>query len=301
MSKETYSFAGLLFPYTSSDVLGAQLMALGNPNLGWSTTQNRSVALEFGLWQNRFSGSFSYYNNYTDELLLDYNIAPSSGFTTVMNNVGSVLNEGYEVMLSVTPINDYERNIQWMVSLNGSYNRNIIKKISNELEELNKANMNKSTAPEPIYQEGKSTSTLFAVRSLGIDPMTGQEIFLKKDGTRTFIWDPVDKVDCGDTQPKLQGSLSTSFIWKNLSIALGCTYQFGADRYNNTLVDKIENAPVAYNVDKRAFEDRWQKPLKENAKQTVTVQPCIFLPAQNVLTRSLGCHPYARICHKALM
>lgn len=260
MSKETYSFSGLLFPYTSSDVLGAQLMALGNPNLGWSTTQNRSIALDFGLWQNRFSGSFSYYNNYTDELLLDYNIAPSSGFTTVMNNVGSVLNEGYEVMLSVTPINDYERNIQWMVSVNGSYNRNIIKKISNELEELNKANMNKSSAPEPIYQEGKSTSTLFAVRSLGIDPMTGQEIFLKKDGTRTFIWDPVDKVDCGDTQPKLQGSLSTSFIWKNLSIALGCTYQFGADRYNNTLVDKIENAPVGYNVDRRAFEDRWEKP-----------------------------------------
>ena len=49
-AKETYSFGDLMFPYPSGDVLGAQLMAIGNPDLGWSKTMQKSVSLEFGLW-----------------------------------------------------------------------------------------------------------------------------------------------------------------------------------------------------------------------------------------------------------
>lgn len=258
-SVETYTFNNLLFPYLSSDVLGAELMGFGNPELGWSKTKNRSLALEVGFWQNRINASVNYYNNYTEALLLDYNISPSAGFPTMMSNAGAVENSGYDLTFSVMPISDYERQIQWSVVWNGSHNRNRIKKISNMVKQMNEENLKNDGAPLPIYEEGKSTTQLFAVQSLGIDPATGKEVFLKRNGHKTFIWDPADKVPFGDTQPKLQGAVSSSFTWKNLNIGLACAYEFGAYRYNQTLVDKIENASVGYNLDKRAAQDRWRQ------------------------------------------
>ena len=258
-SVETYTFNNLLFPYLSSDVLGAELRGFGNPELGWSKTTNRSMALEVGFWQNRLNASFSYYNNYTNALLLDYNISPSSGFPTMMSNAGAVENAGYDLTLSVMPVTDYERQIQWSITWNGSHNRNRIKKISNMVKQMNEENLKNEGAPLPIYEEGKSTTQLFAVRSLGIDPATGQEVFLKRNGEKTFIWDAADKVSFGDTEPKLRGAVSSSFTWKDLSVSLACAYEFGANRYNSTLVDKIENITVGKNLDRRAAQNRWRQ------------------------------------------
>ena len=259
-AKETYSYDDLLFPYPSSDILGAQLKGMGNPDLGWSTTENRSLAVEIGLWNSRVNASFSYYNNYTDELLLDYNMAPSTGFATKTMNVGAVENEGYDISLSVMPIQDYERQIQWSVSMNGSHNRNVIKKISNEMKAMNQKNLEKKNgSPEAIYEEGKSTTQLFVVPSLGIDPATGQEVFLNRNGEKTYIWDPLDKVAIGDTEPKLRGAVSSAFTYKNWSVSLACSYEFGGWWYNQTLVDKIENSSAAYNLDRRALSHRWSE------------------------------------------
>ena len=259
-AKETYSYDDLLFPYPSSDILGAQLKGMGNPDLGWSTTENRSLAVEIGLWNSRVNASFSYYNNYTDELLLDYNMAPSTGFATKTMNVGAVENEGYDISLSVMPIQDYERQIQWSVSMNGSHNRNVIKKISNEMKAMNQKNLEKKNgSPEAIYEEGKSTPQLFVVPSLGIDPATGQEVFLNRNGEKTYIWDPLDKVAIGDTEPKLRGAVSSAFTYKNWSVSLACSYEFGGWWYNQTLVDKIENSSAAYNLDRRALSHRWSE------------------------------------------
>ena len=70
----------------------------------------------------------------------------------------------------------------------------------------------------------------------------------------------------GDTEPKVRGAVNSSLIWKNLSVNLGFSYQFGADRYNQTLVDKIENIDISQNVDRRAAgSDRWS-PTNRYAK-----------------------------------
>lgn len=271
-AKETYTYDDLLFPYPSSDILGAQLKGMGNPDLGWSTTKNRSFAMELGLWNSRVNASFSYYNNYTDELLLDYNMAPSTGFASKTMNVGAVENEGYDISLSVMPIQDYERQIQWSISMNGSHNRNVIKKISNEMKAMNQKNLEKKNgSPEAIYEEGKSTTQLFVVPSLGIDPATGQEVFLTRNGEKTYIWDPLDKVAIGDTEPKLRGSISSAFTYKNWSVSLACSYELGAWWYNQTLVDKIENSSAAYNLDRRALSHRWSENNRNARYKAITM------------------------------
>ena len=120
--------------------------------------------------------------------------------------------------------------------------------------------MKSADAPLPQYREGESTTTLYVVRSLGVDPVTGKEVYLKRDGTKTFVWDANDKVPVGDTSPKISGTVSTSVNWKDFSCSLGFTYKYGGVVYNQTLVDKIENQNVAYNLDKRAGQGRWEKP-----------------------------------------
>lgn len=294
-SKETYSFNDFLFENVSSDVLGAQMMAIGNPALGWSTTRERSMAVDVGFLQNRITASFTYYNNYTDEMLEDYNVAPSTGFTTMKLNIGAIQNTGYEWNLNFLPINNYANSLQWSINLNGSFNDNVVKELSNEIDALNEANRYSADGsgrvgmgePLPLYEEGRSTDQLWVVRSLGIDPMSGKEVFLKRDGTRTFTWDAVDKVPVGREAPKMQGNFGTSLIWKNFTVSLNCLYSFGAWKYNQTLVNKIENANITQNVDRRAAGNRWEKPgdiakfKRISATDPATQQSSRFVEKEN--------------------
>lgn len=257
---ESYTFENMMFPYLSFGGLGAELMGFGNRDLGWSKTKDRNVRMEMGLWDNRFNWSFGYYNNKTDQLLLDLSIAPSAGFNSITSNVGSLKNEGMEGTISFMPLRDYERQIQWNISVNGAHNTNTIMEVSNKIAQMNEQNRNNPGAPLPIYEEGKSTSQLFAVPSLGIDPATGREIFLKRNGEKTYIWDPADKIAVGDTQPKIRGSIMTSFNWRNWSSSVALSYQLGGYTYNQTLVDKIENISIGNNLDRRAAEHRWRQP-----------------------------------------
>ncbi len=265
-AKETYSFNELLFAYPSADVLGAQLMAIGNSSLGWSKTLGKTASMELGLWNNRLNFTASYYHNYTDEMLLDVNVQPSTGFSTVTRNVGAVLNEGVEFSLNGLVVNDYTRQLQWTVGVTATHNRNVIRKLSNELKELNRKNLENKNGVQPVYEEGQSTSVIKLVPSLGIDPATGKELFLKRNGEKTYVWDANDKIAVGDTEPKVRGSILSSLTWKQLTASVGFTYEVGADRYNSTLVDKIENADIYNNVDRRAGgADRWS-PTNRYAK-----------------------------------
>lgn len=257
---QSYTFSNMMFPYSTNGVIGAELMGHGNPNLSWSKTQERNLGIELGLWDGRLNWSANYYNNYTDQLLLNVSLAPSSGFPGTMTNVGAIQNIGYETSLSFMPIRNIQRQIQWVISVNAGSNRNTIKKISNEIEKMNEENRKNPGAPLPIYEEGKSTTQLWVVRSLGIDPATGKEVFLKRNGEKTFEWSPADKFAIGDAQSKVRGSVTSSLNWRNWSAAIGMTYQVGGYTYNSTLVDRIENINIGKNLDIRAAENRWRKP-----------------------------------------
>ena len=257
---EYYSYSSGMKPYESFPVLGALLQGINNTDLGWAKTGNTSFSVDFGMWKNRINVSLNYYNNITKELLTSYDLAPSTGFGTMVMNAGELQNQGFDASLNVIAVQDIRNEFFWTVNVNANHNKNKIRKLSEYLRKMNEAQMESRTAPLPQYREGESTTTLYVVRSLGVDPVTGQEVYLKRDGTKTFVWDPNDKVPVGDTNPDVSGTMSTSINWKDLSCTLGFTYKYGGVVYNQTLVDKIENQNVAYNLDKRAGSNRWEKP-----------------------------------------
>lgn len=266
-----YSYRGLARIYDSSDVIGAELVGIGNPDLKWQTTSAFNVGLDFNMFSGVFSGRLEYYNKYTYNTILSLSLAPSIGFSTVPENLGNISNRGFEFTARVMPINIPERQINLSVAITGSHNVNRIEQISNALKVRNEELIKKAqegsgvTRPLPRYEEGYSQTMIWAVRSLGIDPQTGREIFLNRNGERTTEWNPADMVPVGDTEPKLTGVLSFNFNWKGFSLSLASRYTFGGKMYNTTLIDKVENADLRKNVDKRAYTDRWQK-KGDNAK-----------------------------------
>lgn len=257
---EFYTFSSTMKPYESFGLLGALLQGLPNPNLGWATTDNISASADMGFWKNRINVSLSFYNNITRQMLVDYDLAPSTGFTSQMINAGELQNIGFDLSLNVIAIQNYRKELFWTIGANANHNRNRIRKISNELEKMNAEALASTSAPIPIYQVGHSTTTLYTVRSLGIDPATGQEVYLKRNGEKTFTWDPTDKVPVGDTNPKVSGTINTSLTWRDAYCTLAFTYKWGGIAYNSTLVDKLENRNVALNADRRALTQRWTKP-----------------------------------------
>ena len=257
---EFYTYSGTMKPYTSFPVLGSVLSGLNNPNLGWAKTDNFSFGVDFGFWQNRVNLAFNYYNNITRELLTNYDLAPSTGFSSQTMNAGELQNKGFDASLNVIAVQNVQKQFYWTIGANANHNKNKIRKISDYLRKMNEAQLASPSAPLPVYQEGQSTTTLYAVRSLGIDPITGKEVYMTRDGKKTFTWNSVDKVPVGDTNPDVSGTISTSVNWQDFTCMLGLTYRFGGILYNQTLVDKIENANVAYNLDRRAAQNRWENP-----------------------------------------
>ena len=82
----------------------------------------------------------------------------------------------------------------------------------------------------------------------------------KRQPYRTYTYDAAQQVICGDELPKFQGNAGVNFEYKGFGINAVLTYQYGAKMYNQTLVDKVENADMKYNVDRRIYTDRWRKP-----------------------------------------
>lgn len=250
--------------YYSTDYLhyagvGAVPYAMSNPDLTWQTTKKTNIGLTSGFFKNRLNISFDYYHELTDDMLIDVSLPPSSGATKVKNNLGSQKSDGFEFSLWGKIIQT--RDWSWNLSVNGLHSKTVIQDISDALKRQNETNANSNTFSAPLvqYREGESPTTIYAVRSAGIDPASGKEIFIKTDGTYTYTYDAKDQVGVGDTNPWMQGSLSSYLTYKQFSLSLNFSYRFGGDLYNSTRAAKIENIDPQKNADVRAFTERWSQ------------------------------------------
>ena len=241
---------------------GSVPLAIGNPDLKWERTLSKNVGLDLTLFKNRWDLTFDAYQKTTDNLLLDVSLAPSIGAVTARQNVGEVENNGIEFQTRVVPIQT--KDLQWSLSLNYSYNRNKVKKVSDALKALNQKNLgvdslNRGTTPLPLYEEGESLTALKVVPSAGIDPATGREIYIKRDGTYTFTYDPNDRRVFGDTSPWAYGSLTSYLMYKGFSLNANFGYSLGATVYNATLASRVEGTKKEQNADRRVLESRWKQ------------------------------------------
>ena len=253
--------------------MGAMLLGLANDNLKWQQQYDRNAGIDLSLFK-RLSIRADFYLATTTNLLTDVSLAPSTGFSTYKENMGETQNKGIELGVNyrVWTHTPTRSSLNFFVNL--AHNTNKISKISDALKKVNEQqdadkNSNNTSEeakalmrkPSTRFEEGQSLTAIWAVPSMGIDPVTGKEVFVKKDGTTTYEWNTDDQIVCGDTSPKINGNIGTNFAFHGFDVNLAFTYRLGGQTYNSTLVEKIENVDVDnWNVDKRVLTDRWNTP-----------------------------------------
>ena len=240
---------------------GAYLTNMENPDLGWEEKMDYNVGIDFRT--NRINMVVDAYIADTRNMMFSRSILPSTGFSTVSDNLGLVRNKGIELQLSYML---YQRGASYF-SVFGKVatNDNRVLQISEAMQAFNKqqqavAEENSQTAPVIQYFDGVPLHAIWTVPSLGIDPVTGDEIFIKQDGTITNTWKAEDLRYSGSSDPLFNGNFGFNGEIKGIGVNFVVTYYGGGYLYNSTLIDKVENTYIEDNVDRRIFLGRWYEP-----------------------------------------
>lgn len=278
--------------YEYRNGIGAVPITIGDVNLKWERTMNYNVGLDLSMFGRRLNVVVDVYIRNTKDLLLQRSLAPSTGVTSATQNLGQMQNRGLEFSIDgyVVRTNDF----YWKLGTSGYMNANKLTKIDQALEELNRRNAavaGSYLTPLPQYAEGESITALKLVRSAGIDPATGREVYIKRNGELTFTYDTEDRVVIGDTNPKYTGTVSTNVYWQGFSLYALVTLRMGAWLYNTTRVTRVEGSDPKYNADQRVFDQRWKHPgdialYKNIADTSRPEQTDRFAEEENVATLS---------------
>ena len=258
----TYRFNGWM-----TNVFGTGVIVndLGNTGLAWQETINYDIGTDMTFWNDRINFTFDYFWKDTDPLLAIISTRGSMGVSSVAMNVGSQITRGWETTFRISPIYRPHEGINWNISVNAASSKSRYADIGNSFSQLNEEGKT-SLAGTTRYYDGGSPTAIWAVRSAGIDPATGQELFIKKDGTYSFTYDVNDEVVVGDTQPKIEGVIGTTLYYKGLYIGCYFRYRLGGQVFNTSLFQKVENIgteDVYNNQDRRALYDRWSPDHRE--------------------------------------
>lgn len=258
-------------PYAYQAFQGLDLTSIGNPNLQWQITTQTNLGTDWVLFHNRLSLAANVYTKVTNPMVIAVPTPPSTGGGNYAMNAGKTVTKGLDFMARYTIIDKPRQRTFWSVSATGGMSRSVFENFNSTLAMLSK--QNQLSNPLQRYANGYSPDDLWAVRSMGIDPGTGQEVFVKKSGAYTFAYDPNDVVRVGSSMPAIQGVVNTQVRWRGILFSASVRYSYGGDIFNSALFNKVENisyasigysgsesGTIADNQDKRALYNRWQKP-----------------------------------------
>jgi TonB-linked SusC/RagA family outer membrane protein len=240
--------------------IGAYLERLANSALQWEQKTDYNIGVDVDTkW---VSLVFDVFMADSKNMLTSISIPTSTGFSMVKDNLGKVRNTGFEADLKLKVVQT--KDAFATINIRASHYKNYIVSLSDAMREANKLKEQLATdrgnpVPVNLYRDGQAFNTIWAVPSVGIDPSNGYEVYIKKDGTLTYEYDSQDLIAAGNTDPKLYGTFGFDGEYKGVGLSVTMYYLWGADMYNNTLVNRVENINPVYNVDRRVLTGRWQK------------------------------------------
>ena len=284
LSSSIYSYRTT---YQNPFGLAALISSWGNNDLKWQRTLNHNFGIDLGFFDKRLNLTVDYFIKDTDPLLLNVNVPASVGASSAPMNIGATRNEGVTATLNYAIIKEHD--FYWNVNANMRHIKTTYRKIGDLLDKYNEDG--RSSQSLRRYYDNASTTALWAVPSKGIDPMTGNEIFITKDNSYTFSWDVNDERVCGDSTPDVEGYFGTSAYYKGFSFNISFQYRYGGQAFLSTLFNKVENISsddLYWNQDKRALYDRWQKPgdiakFKRIDDTSITNMSSRFIADENTL------------------
>ena len=227
---------------------------LSNTNLGWESTSQFDVGVDLGLFNNQITLTADYFVKNTEDLLLNRLIPGISGFSSVLDNIGEVENRGLELSVGGALISG---NFKWDSNFNISFIENEVKKLAVDRQVLNDSH---------ILAEGEPIGTFFLIDQEGVDPQTGNIIWVDENGDGSI--NSGDRKIVGNAQPDFFGGWNNTFSWKGFSLNMFFQYTVGNDIFNHSRAS-YENLgwsrigtgfPLPDGNNWTGVSDRWQEP-----------------------------------------
>ena len=237
-----------------NDQMGIYPAQSGNEELGWERLWTTNIALHLGFW-HRLNLDVEFYNKLTTDMLMSVPVSyADKGEGYRWDNIGAMVNRGVEIQLNADVIRS--NGFVWNVSANVSYNKNKITELYNGLNEYEVS----STSTKLVV--GHSVGEFFINRYAGVNPATGDALWLTKEGEVTTKFEESDKVMIGKSyMAPWQGGFGTSLSWKG--ITLSAQFAWVADRWminNDRFFEESNGIYSSYNQSKRLLYDRWKEP-----------------------------------------
>ncbi len=190
---------------------------LGNPDLHWERTAQTDIGLDFTFLNNRISTEFDYYKKHTSDLLLSINIPATTGYLNKFENIGNMENSGFEGTINSE---NFTGKFKWSTSLNFGYNKNRVLNIGGQIIEGGFTVTQRAIEGEPI-------GVFYGQKFLGVDPATGDALYLGVDGKPTTDFGSAARVILGNGNPDWTGGFTNTFSYKGFDLSIFFSFVSG--------------------------------------------------------------------------
>lgn len=237
--------------------------SFSNPNLRWEKTHSFNLGLETSFFNNRIQLGAEYYYKRTTDAFLDKTISDVNGYDSYTINSGTIVNKGYNITWSFTPVK--KRDFYWILSGNFSRVYNTVKTAPGaESYELN--DFLRGTA----VVKGQPIGTFYSYKFAGLSPMDGGPLFYDMEEQEVELnklsnYDAYTKVltPSGKREYDVTGSFTNTFTYKQWRLGVSCSYGLGADTRLFRLFDHVYDGYNAESNVNRDLIDRWMQPGDE--------------------------------------
>jgi len=224
--------------YNGSWVPGVEPASNPNPDLGWETKSEINFGIDMTVLNNRLSANIDVYRNITKDLIYSYSVpTPPNIYSETITNVGEIRNSGIEFTVNAIPVQ--EKDFQWNINCNLSYNDNELVSLSNEqypfefkdILMINSLGLSNVTTYR--LEEGQPIGNMFGYMFAGFTD-EGKWLVYNKEGEKIPVPQatPDDKDVMGNGLPKINAGLTNTFRYKNFDLSFMFRGVFGFDIYN---------------------------------------------------------------------
>ena len=220
----SYPYATYSYNTNYNDYAALTYSGVYNPNLSWETVNPLNIGLDFGFFNDRLKITAEYYNKKTRDLVYNIPLDKSQGLSSYVDNIGSVVNRGFEFSVSGDIFKKGRDGFNWNIGAN-------LSTLHNEVTELYGGSV-LGTATATI--QGESLSSFYLRKWAGVDPSNGNPLWYKNgvDGETTSDYNEAKQAIQGSSLMKVYGGFNTTLSYKGIAFDAQFSYGFGGKIYN---------------------------------------------------------------------
>lgn len=228
---------------------GGVITTLANNALTWETSYSTNIGVDFGVLNNRISGSVEYFNRDSKNLLQDVPVSMVTGFNSTLQNIGMINNQGIEIELS----GDIYRtkDFTWSANFNAAFLSSKIKRLYDGQEIIWYDPTGDDDRAQYIYREGESSLAFYGYEWAGVDHTNGKSVYYTNDGTdgdflfngkgATYDYKKAEYTIIGNAIPIVSGGIGTDLRWKDFDLSLNFAYKIGGNIYDGAEKDVADD------------------------------------------------------------